>query len=69
MGAWHFWFFLQENPHAYKIPPFRGGFWFFLEGGGSANFVSMGVEIFSELTSINRRESAINPEIASINVC
>ena len=20
-----FWFFLQENPHAHKIPPFRGG--------------------------------------------
>ena len=25
MGAWHFWFFLLENPHAHKIPPFRGG--------------------------------------------
>ena len=20
-----FWFFLLENPHAHKIPPFRGG--------------------------------------------
>ena len=29
-----FWFFLQENPHAHKIPPFRGGCWIFLEGGG-----------------------------------
>ena len=28
-----FWFFLLENPHAHKIPPFRGGFWNFLEGG------------------------------------
>ena len=28
-----FWFFLLENPHAHKIPPFRGGgFWVFLEG-------------------------------------
>ena len=27
-------FFLLENPHAHKIPPFRGGSWFFLEGGG-----------------------------------
>ena len=24
-----FWFFLLENPHAHKIPPFRGGFWVF----------------------------------------
>ena len=29
-----FWFFLLENPHAHKIPPFRGGFWVFLEEGG-----------------------------------
>ena len=33
-----FWFFLLENPHAHKIPPFRGGgflgFFVFLEGGG-----------------------------------
>ena len=31
-----FWLFLLENPHAHKIPPFRGrggGFWGFLEGG------------------------------------
>ena len=44
-----FWFFLLENPHAHKIPPFRGGggFWVFLEGGGgSANFIFMGVGIF-----------------------
>ena len=42
-----FWFFLLENPHAHKIPPFRGGFWAFLEGGGgSANFIFMGVGIF-----------------------
>ena len=44
-----FWFFLLENPHAHKIPPFRGGGWVlgFLEGGGgSANFIFMGVGIF-----------------------
>ena len=29
-----FWFFLLENPHAHKIPPFRRGCWGFLEGGG-----------------------------------
>ena len=28
-----FGLFLLENPHAHKIPPFRGGSWFFLEGG------------------------------------
>ena len=29
-----FGFFLLENPHAHKIPPFRGGVVVFLEGGG-----------------------------------
>ena len=31
-----FWFFLLANPHAHKIPPFRGGggvLGYFLEGG------------------------------------
>ena len=28
-----FWFFLLENPHAHKIPPFKGGVLGFLEGG------------------------------------
>ena len=42
-----FWFFLLENPHAQKCPPFRGVCWVFLEeGGGSANFNFMGVGIF-----------------------
>ena len=27
MGAWHFWFFLQANIHAHKIPCFGGVFW------------------------------------------
>ena len=26
--------FLLENPHAHKIPPFRGGSCFFWKGGG-----------------------------------
>ena len=29
-----FWFFLQENPHAPKIPPFRGGVLGFFKRGG-----------------------------------
>ena len=29
-----FGFFLLENPHAHKIPPFGGGCRGFLEGGG-----------------------------------
>ena len=44
-----FWLFLQENPHAHKIPPFRGGgvLGFFRRGGGgSANFIFMGVGFF-----------------------
>ena len=41
-----FWFFLLENPHAHKIPLFRGGGSGFLEGEGwSANFIFMGVGI------------------------
>ena len=32
-------FFLLENPHAYKIPPFRGG------GEGSGFFLGGGVEV------------------------
>ena len=42
-----FWLFLLENPHAHKIPPFRGGvLGFFRRGGGSANFIFMGMGIF-----------------------
>ena len=42
-----FGLFLLENPHAHKIPPFRGGFWvFFSRGGGSANLIFMGAGIF-----------------------
>ena len=44
-----FRFFLLENPHAHKISPFRGGrgvLGFVGRGGGSANFISMGVGIF-----------------------
>ena len=39
-----FWLFLLENPHAHKIPRFRGRGGF--EGGGSANFIFMGAWIF-----------------------
>ena len=35
MDAWHFWVLSAgKNPHAHKIPPFRGGSWFFWKGGG-----------------------------------
>ena len=37
-----FAFFLLENPHAHKIPPFRGGFWVFLEGGWKCQFYFYG---------------------------
>ena len=47
-----FGFFLLENPHAHKIPPFGGGSWFFWKGGGgSANFIFMGVGIFPNFSS------------------
>ena len=51
-----FGFFLLENPHAHKIPPFRGGGGrgFFGEGGGgSANFIFMGVGILPILRPSN----------------
>ena len=42
-----FGLFLMKNPHAHKIPPFRGGVLCFLGGGGgSSNFIFMGVGIF-----------------------
>ena len=47
MGGWHLGFFLLENPHAHRIPRLRGGVVFFWRrGGGSANFIFMGVGIF-----------------------
>ena len=54
-----FGFFLLENPHAHKIPPFRGGgFWDFLEGGGgSANFIFMGVGLFPSKLPITSFEA------------
>ena len=46
--------FLQENPHAHKIPPVRGSSGSFLEaGGGSASFIFMGAGIF--LTEVGPR--------------
>ena len=54
-GLWApgiFWFFLLENPHAYKIPLFRGGvLGFFKGGGGSANLIFMGAGILLNQTS------------------
>ena len=56
MGAWHFLVLsagkkkkpMLENPHANKFPPFRGGVLGFFRrgGGGSGNFIVMGVGIF-----------------------
>ena len=49
MGAWHFLVLSVGKPHAHKIPPFRGGFWVFLEGGGwKCQFYFYGRGDFSE---------------------
>ena len=37
--------FCKKN-HVHKIPPFRGGVFWVLEGGGSADFIFMGARIF-----------------------
>ena len=43
-----FWFFLLENLHAHKIPPFRGGggVGFSWKGGWKCQFIFMGAGIF-----------------------
>ena len=42
-----FGFFLLENPHAHKIPPFTGGvLGFFRRGGWKCQFFFMGVGIY-----------------------
>ena len=48
-----FWFFLLETPHAHKSPPSRGGggLGFLRRGGGSADFIFMGVGIFPNFAS------------------
>ena len=48
-----FGLFLQENPSAHKIPLWGGG-GFFLRGGGSANYIFMGVGIFPMRGSCGR---------------
>ena len=37
-----FWFFLLENPHAHKIPPFRGGGGVLRRGGWKCQFYFYG---------------------------
>ena len=48
MGAWHFLFFLLENPHAHKFPPFSGGLGVCWRGGVEVPFF-MGVGIWGFL--------------------
>ena len=70
-----FWFFLLENPHAHKIPRFRGGggCWGFLEGGGGTlrllnalNSEDRGLKVrFSLATIAFDRESAQMSQILS----
>ena len=63
-----FWFFLLENTHAHKIPPFRGGVRGFLRrGGGSANFIFMGVGIFPSIAYPLMLQSASLPRQDGIN--
>ena len=54
-----FWFFLLENPHAHKIPPFRGGCWGFLEGGWKCQFYFYGRGDFSEFCVLVSKKNCI----------
>ena len=60
----HFWFVLQENLHAPKLPRFRGGgcLGFFGEGR-SADFVFMGAGIFLTYMRIKFSTPTPNPRI------
>ena len=56
-----FGFFLLENPHDDKIPPFRGGGRGFLgRGGGSANFIFYGRGDFSDSSLLPKRTLTLN---------
>ena len=47
MDTWKNAFFLQENRHVHKIPPWGGGgFGVLGGGGGSADFIFMGAGTF-----------------------
>ena len=49
-----FWFFLLENPHAHKIPPFRGGSGFFRRGGVEVPILFLWAWGFSEVRIVDR---------------
>ena len=46
-----FAFFLQKNLHAHKIPRLRGGGYFGVWGGGGANLMFTGAEIFLTISN------------------
>ena len=66
-----FWFFLLENPHAHKIPPFRGGgvgvSW---KGGWKCQFYFMVAGIFLIIIQATSDQfwCAIFKEVASFPV-
>ena len=60
-----FWFFLLENPHAHKILLLGGLLGFFRRGGGSANFIFMGVGIFPNNTALGAENDSLKFRSAS----
>ena len=57
--------FCSKNPHAHKIPPFRGILGFFrTRGGESANFIFMGVGIFPQ-----KQNKKKQPSLPDFGVC
>ena len=63
MGAWHFWFsdsHAGKPPVAHKIPPLGGVVEFLEGGGGSANFIFMGVGIFLTFETFPKIPNVLN---------
>ena len=63
-----FWFFLLENPKAHKIPPFRGGFWVFLEGGVEVPILFLWAWGFFRIFAGIAANCSVGPKVAQSQI-